>query len=89
MTMRTSHDLAALPRSFVSDAVAGLNLQTEAGCASARLRMATDLARSLKADTLIQVCRALRIRHVVTGHQAAHALAAATISAFSGEGGSH
>jgi hypothetical protein len=76
-----------LPRHFVPDAVAGLDLRTEAGCTAARLRMATDLARSLKADTLIRCCRAAGIRHVTTGHQAAHALAAATIQSPSGERG--
>ena len=79
MTMRSLGELAVLPRLFAPDAVAGLDLKTEAGCAAARLRMATELARSLKADTLIRCCRAAGIRHVTTGHQAAHALAAATL----------
>ena len=87
MTMRSSYELAMLPRSFVPDAVAGLHLQTEADCTSARLRMATELARSLKADTLIRCCRAAGIRHVSTGHQAAHALATATIPAATSKRG--
>jgi hypothetical protein len=87
MTMRSPGELAVLPRHFVPDAVAGLDVHTEAGCAAARLRMATNLARSLKADTLIRCCRAAGIRHVTTGHQAAHALAAATLPAPTSERG--
>ena len=87
MTMRTTHELAVLPRMFVPDATAGLDLKTEAGCSAARLRMATDLARGLKADTLIRCCRAAGIRHVTTGHQAAHALAAAAFPAPTSERG--
>jgi hypothetical protein len=64
---RLSHDFGALPKGFVPNAVAGLDLRTEAGCAAARLRMATSLARSLKADTLVRCCRALGMRHVTTG----------------------
>ena len=79
MTMRPLHDLAALPRLFVPDAVAGLDVETTTGCATARLRMATDLARSLQADILLRCCRAAGIRHVIQGHQAAYALAAAAI----------
>jgi hypothetical protein len=84
---RTAQQLAVLPLAFVPDAVAGLNVQTDEGCAAARLRLATDLAGSLKASTLISVCRALGIRHVTQGHQAAHALAAATIQSPSSERG--
>ena len=85
MTMRSPGELAVLPRFFIPDAVAGLDLMTETGCAAARLRMATDLARSLKADTLIRCCRVAGIRHVTTGHQAAQALAAATLPAPTSE----
>lgn len=86
---RLHHDLAALPQGFVPEAVAGLDLRTEAGCAAARLRLATNLARCLKAETLMRCCRALGIQHITSGHQAAHALAAATIASPASERGRH
>lgn len=79
MSMRPLKHLASLPRLFVHDAVAGLDVETTTGCATARLRMATNMARSLQADILLRCCRVAGIRHVTQGHQAAYALAAAAI----------
>lgn len=89
MTMLSRDELAALPRTFLTDAVKGLDLTTETGRAAARLRVATDLARSMKAATLLKACRANGIRHVTAGHQAAHALAAIAVPALPGAEGRH
>jgi hypothetical protein len=75
MTLHNRAELAALPRYFVADAIASIDTSTEPGLAAAKLRMATELSKCLKASTLIAACRAHSVRHVVTGHQAAYALA--------------
>jgi hypothetical protein len=85
VAFRTRAELAALPRLFVPDAVDGLDVSTESGLAAARLRLAVDLSRSLKASTLVAVCRAHGLRHISTGVAAAHALASLTLSAINGE----
>ena len=66
---------------------ATIGFTAETDCAAARLKLATDLARTLTADALIKACRAAGIRHVVSAHQGAHALAAATIQSPSSERG--
>lgn len=89
MTMLSREQLAALPRAFLDDAVKGLDLTTETGRATARLRVATDLARHLKAATLVKACRLNGIRHISSGHQAAHALAAIAVPVLPDVEGSH
>jgi hypothetical protein len=79
-TLLSSAELVALPATFLPNAAKGLDLTTPAGRDAARLRLATNLARNLLADTLLAACRANRIRHVRTGHAAAHALAAVAIA---------
>ena len=59
--------------------LADADLTTETGYAAARLRLAIDLARTQTAKALIQACRVRQMRHVLTGHQAAYALAVATL----------
>ena len=54
-------------------------MATDAGRSAARLRVATSLARNLKASTLVASCRANGIRHITTGVAAAHALASISI----------
>ncbi len=54
-------------------------MSTDAGRSAARIRMAADLARCLKANTLVSCCRANGIKHITTGRAAAHALASITI----------
>src|SRR4051812_6899924 len=89
MTMLSREQLAALPRTFLDDAVQGLDLTTETGRTAARLRVATDLARCLKAATLLKACRANGIRHITAGHQAAHALASLAVPALPSAEGRH
>ncbi len=75
--MMSSTELRDLPRSYAAEAARGLDTSTPDGCAAARLRMAADLARFMKAGTLVRAARVAGIRHVTAGHQAAHALASA------------
>jgi hypothetical protein len=87
MTLRNRADLAALPRYFVADAIANIDTSTETGLAAAKLRMATELGKCLKASTLIAACRVHGIKHIVAGHQAAYALA--SIAFVTSKVGSH
>ncbi len=89
MTMLSQAELAALPRTFLDNAVEGLDLTTEAGRTTARLRVATDLARCLKAATLLKACRANGLRHIGTAHQAAHALACVAVPVLPSAEGRH
>ena len=89
MTLLSRDELVALPTTFLPRAAAGLNLTVEADRAIARIRLATALAKNLLADTLVRACRAHGIRHIRTGHQAAHALAAVAIPAIVRQEGTH
>jgi hypothetical protein len=55
--------------------------------AAARLRLATTFARIYSSGALIRACRARQMRHVFTGHQAAFALAEATLRSTSSRRG--
>ncbi|MDO9713860.1 hypothetical protein [Paracraurococcus lichenis] len=68
-----------LSSDFLRSAACRVDLTTGPGRASARLLIAIELGRTMEAEHLIRVCRAHGVRHICTGHQAAHALAALCI----------
>ena len=77
--MRNRAFYAELPRAFVPAAVAGIDVNSDNGLVTARLRMALDLVRNVRENALLAACRAHGLRHVLCGHQAAFALAALAI----------
>ena len=64
---------------FLRQAAQTVDLTTPAGRMGARLLVAAELGRTMEAEDLIRACQASGLRHVCTGHQAAHALAALAI----------
>ena len=79
MPLLSPAELQALPQTFAASAGAGLDLSTDTGRDAARIRMAADLVRCLKAPTLRRACRANGLPFVRTGSAAARALATLAI----------